>query len=340
MIPPLLDELLRTPGASGAEDAVSAIVRREAAAFGAEVEADVLGSTVARVRGSGGGRLLALFAHVDQIGAGVTHVTDDGLLRVRPLASWVASDAVGQRMTVIAREGAVPAVVTRAGEGDVTWADIRLDIGAATREQALALVAPGDAAVLAGEPVELAGSRIVSAALDDRAGVYAALEALRSLAVDPPSWDVALVASVQEESGAHGGAAAAVRRLAPDVALVLDVTYADDATGGPVSWGEVTLGGGPTVFRGPVVSPLVGNRLVAAAHAAGFEPCIETGKRTDSDGDDVFIANGGTATGLLSIPLRYMHTASEVAQLDDIGAAVSVIEAFARALEPDASFVR
>jgi putative aminopeptidase FrvX len=339
-IPPLLAELLRTPGPSGGEDAVSAIVRREAAALGAEVEVDALGSTVARVRGSVGGRLLAVFAHVDQIGVGVTHVTDDGLLRVRPLASWSAADAVGHRMTVVAREGAVPAVVTRAGERKATWADIRLDVGAATREQALALVAPGDAAVLVGEPVELAGNRVGSAALDDRAGVYAALEGLRRLAADLPSWDVALVATVQEESGSHGGAAAAARRLAPDVALVVDVTYADDATGGQAAWGEVALGAGPTVFRGPVASPLVADRLIAAGRAAGFELRVETGKVTNSDSDDIFTASGGTATGLLSIPLRYMHTASEVAQLDDLDSTSSVIEAFARALEPGASFVR
>lgn len=339
-VPPLLEELLRAPGPSGAEDAVTAIVRREAAAFGAEVEADVLGSTVARVRGSAGGRLLALFAHVDQIGVGVTHVTDDGLLRVRPLASWSAEDAVGQRFNVLVEDGVVGAVGTRLGEGDLTWADVRLDLGAASRDEAIAIVQPGASAVLDGAPVSVAGDRIMSAALDDRAGVFAALEALRRLAADPPAWDVALVATVQEESGSHGGASAAARRLRPDAAIVVDVSYADDPTSRPCAWGEVALGGGPSVFRGPVANPLVADRLIAAARGLGLAPVVEIGKRTDSDADDVFAAAGGVATGLLSIPLRYMHTASEMAHLGDLRAASDVLVAFARELEPDASFVR
>ena len=339
-IPALLEELLRAPGPSGREDAVAAIVRREAAALGAVVEGDVLGSTVARVAGTAGGRLLALFAHVDQIGLAVTHVTEDGLLRVRPLASWSPADAVGQRLAILGRGGPVTAVARRLGDGDPSWADVRLDIGAASREQALELVGPGDPAVLAGEPVAVAGKRVLSGALDDRAGVYAALEALRRLAADPPAWDVALVASVQEESGEHGGAAAAAARLRPDVALVVEVTYEEHATSSYPAWGETALGDGPVVFRGPVVSPLVADRLVAAAEAAGVPHRIEAGKATDSDADDVFAAVGGIATGLLSIPLRYMHTASEMAQLDDVDATSRLIEAFARALGPDASFVR
>lgn len=341
MIPPLLDELLRAPGPSGREDAVAAIVRREAEAFGAAVEGDVLGSTVARVAGTdGGGRLLALFAHVDQIGVSVTHVTDDGLLRVRPLATWSPRDAVGHRLRVLGRDGPVTAVARRVGEGDdPSWDDVRLDIGAATRDEALALVAPGDPAVLVGESAAVAGNRVLSAALDDRVGVYAALEALRRLAAEPPGWDVALVASTQEESG-HGGAAAASGRLRPDAALVVDVTYEDHPLSSRDAWGEVALGGGPVLFRGPVVSPLLVERLAAAAAAAGVAHRVEAGKQTDSDADDVFVAAGGIATGLVSIPLRYMHTASEMAQLDDVAAATDVIEAFARGLEPDASFVR
>jgi endoglucanase len=340
MIPPLLDELLRAPGPSGREEAVAAIVRRVAAAFGAEVEGDALGSTVARVRGSAGDRLLAVFAHVDQIGVGVTHALDDGMLLVRPLASWRPGDAVGQRFRLLGRDGEVPAVARRVGDGDPSWSDVRLDVGASGRDEARALVTPGDVGVLAGEPIALAGNRLMSAALDDRVGVYAALEVLRLLAADPPSWDVVLVASTQEESGEHGGAAAAARRLTPGVALVVEVTYADDATSGKAAWGEADLGDGPVIFRGPVVSPLVADRLVAAAASAGVDAPIEIGKTTDSDADDVFTAGGGTPTGLLSIPLRSMHTASEIVQLDDVDAAIRVIEAFARGLEPDASFTR
>jgi putative aminopeptidase FrvX len=218
-IPPLLGELLRAPGPSGAEEAVTAIVRREAAALGADVEGDVLGSTVARVRGTEGGRTLALIAHVDQVGIAITRFDDDGGARIAPLGSWAAKNAVGARFRVLTARGPIAGVAVRVGdEGDPTWAAMRLDLGAGDAVAARALAAPGDAGVMVGEPVALAGGRIVSTALDDRLGVYAALEALRGLAAEPSRWDVVLVASVQEESGGHAGATAVAARLAPDVA--------------------------------------------------------------------------------------------------------------------------
>jgi endoglucanase len=106
-IPPLLAELVLAPGPSGSEDLVQAIVRREAAAIGADVETDVLGSTVARLRGSAGGRVLALVAHADQVGLVVRAVGEDGLLRVAAMGSWPSSAANGQRMRVLTRGGEI-----------------------------------------------------------------------------------------------------------------------------------------------------------------------------------------------------------------------------------------
>lgn len=331
-LPALLDELLRAPGPSGAEQAVAAVVRREATALGAEVGTDVLGSTVARVRGAGGGRLLAFFAHVDQVALAVRRVRGDGLLEVAKLANWSAAAAVHQRVEILARAGPVPGVVAAGGEGEPGWDDLLVDVGAASEEEAAALVSPGDPAVVLGAPVELAAGRVASAALDDRAGLYAGLEALRALAAEPPAWDVALVATSQEESGRHGGAAAAAARLRPDVAVAVEVTFAGDAPG-PPAWGDVRLGGGPVVFRGPVAHPAVAEALLAAARAAGVAVQVETAALTWSDADDVFATAGGIATGLVSIPLRYMHTAGEVADLADIEATTRLLVALARALD-------
>jgi endoglucanase len=333
-IPPLLEELLRAPGPSGREEAVAAIVRREAAPLAAEVEADVLGSTVVRVRGSAGGRLLALFAHADQVGLSVRRVRGDGLLEVAKLANWGAAAALHQRVEILAAGSRVPGVVTRTGSGEPEWGDLLVDVGASSEEEGLALVSPGDPAVPVGPPLALAGGRLAAAALDDRAGVYAAFEALRALAADPPAWDVALVVTSQEETGTHGGAAAAAARLRPDVALVVETTFADDAPGGPDAWGDVRLGGGPVLFRGPVVHPGVVDGLIAAAEDAGIPFSVEAGASTWSDADDVFVAAGGVAAALVSIPLRFMHTTSEVVQLSDVDATARLAEAFARRLDP------
>jgi putative aminopeptidase FrvX len=213
-IPSLLEELLLAHAVSGSEDAVQAIVRREAEAMGAEITADVLGSTIARVRGSGSGRrLLALFAHADQIGMVIRGAGDDGLLTVAKLASSRAQDARGQRVRILTAVGEVRGVVVAPHEGEVAWDVLRIDIGALDRESALQLVRPGDGVALVGPPEELPNGRVLSGALDDRLGVFACLETLRRVAADPPDWDVAVVVSVQEETGTHGGARVVAVRL-------------------------------------------------------------------------------------------------------------------------------
>ncbi len=337
-VPPLLDELLRAAGASGREDAVQAIVRREAEAIGAEATTDVLGSTVARVRGTGGGRLIALFAHADQVGMVVRGVGDDGLLRVAKVASWRPEDAAGQRVRIVSRAGEVRGVVAAPHDRKISWDALRVDIGAADRDDALALVEPGDSVVLDAPPEAMRNGRVLSGALDDRVGIFAGLEVLRAVVADRPVWDVALVVSVQEETS-HGGARVVAERLAPDVAIVVEVTYAGDAPG-TAPWGDVRLGGGPTVFRGPVVSPVVGNGLLDAAASAGVEVAIESGGSTWSDADDIFSVGGGIACQIICIPLRYMHTAGEIAQLSDVTDTVHLLETYVRSLTDDSSFLR
>lgn len=340
VIPSLLDELLRAHGPPGGEDDVQAIVRREAAAFGAELTTDVLGGTVARIRGTGSGRIVALVAHTDQIALGITRIDDNGLLRVGPLGDWLATNAVGQRFSVRTSTGFLPALAVRTGAGDVTWDEVRLDLGVSSAAEARALVTAGDTAVLVAPPLELGGGRFTSVAIDNRAAVYIGLEVLRRVAEDPPDWDVALVASVQEEGSERVGAEATMASLDAEVALVLEASYASDAPSGYPAWGDVPLGGGPSVFRGPVVHPGVSGGLLAAAEAAGIAIGLETGASTMTDGDDLYVTKGGLAVGLLSTPVRFVHTAHELADLADIDAGISIVDTYVRSLAPEASFLR
>ena len=342
-IPNLLDELLRAHGASGHEDAVQAIVRREAAALGAEIEKDVLGSTVAKLTGSLPGsrrRLVALFAHADQVGLVIRGAGDDGLLTVATTATLVPGDVWRQRVRVQTSGGEVRGVVVGArSDASPTWDALRIDIGATSRDDALSVVRPGDPIVLDGPPEQLRNDRILATALDNRAGVFACLEALRRLASDPPAWDVAVVVSTQEESGPYAGARSAAERLRPEVAIVVEVTYAGDAPGEP-AWGDIRLGGGPTVLRAPVISPIVSDGLMAAAAAQDMPFSIESGKESYSDADGLSDIGGGIACGMVSVPLRYMHTAGEIAQLSDIDAASRLVSSYVRSLTAETSFLR
>jgi len=341
-IPALLDELLHASAPSGSEDDVMAIVRREAVAF-ASVESDVHGNTIARVGGQPGGRTLALYAHADEIGMIVTHVHEDGLASVAKIANWDAAGAVGRRVEVRGRGGRVPGVVVRVagGEGDPAWKDLRLDVGAADGEAALALIEPGDPLVLQGEPVELHGGRVMSKSLDNRVGVYVALEAARRLAAKRSAWDVALVVTALEEGALRGGAAVAARAAKADAAIVFEVTYAADVAGGdPGEWGNTRLGAGPTIFRGPTIHPAVSAGLRAAASEAGIAYTLEAGGDTWSDSEAVQGALAGVPVGLVSVPLRYMHTPNEIVQLSDADAASRLAEAYVRSLPLDVSFLR
>jgi putative aminopeptidase FrvX len=305
------------------------------------VEADVHGNTVVRVAGATGERTLGVFAHADEIGVIVTHVEEGGLVCIAPLGTWKAGDAVGRRVVLLGRTGRVPGVVVHGGEGKPSWAAVRVDVGAPDGDVARSRIEPGDPGVLAGDPVQLEGGRVMSKALDNRVGVYVALEAGRRLAADPPSWSVALVVNVLEEGDVRGGSIVAARRVAPDAALVLDVTYAADAPGAePGAWGDSSLGGGPTVFRGPTTHPVVVAGLRTSADAASIPVVIEAGRETWSDAEPVQEALVGVPVGLVSVPLRYMHSPHEIVQLSDVEHAIDLVVAYARSLDAEVSFSR
>ena len=334
-IPALLDALVRAHGPTGHEHLAFDVVR-EAVGDVAEVESDSVGNLVARRTGDG--PLLALVAHLDVIGLAVAHIPDDALIAVHRLGSSRANVAYGQRVEIRTRNGTVPGVIARRSKDDekVEWDQLYVDIGARDGEEARSLVEPGDPMVLVGTPVELAGGRVASRSLDNRAGVYVALETLRRL----ESANVAVVAAAQEELG-DDGATAALHRLRPDVAIVLDVTYATDVgADSPSTGGHHVLGGGPAIFRGPAMNPRVLELLLDAARAEGIEHTVEAGAKTYSDADVAFYSRDGIPTGLVSIPLRNMHSPNEIVQLDDLEACIRLLVAFAGKLEPGASYAR
>ena len=348
-IPELLDRLLRAPGPSG-QESLPAAVWREAAASVGEVSGNVLGSSWVRVPGASGGPLLAVVGHIDEIGVVVTHAGDDGLLAVRGIGGWDPHVLLGQRLEILTRDGPLPAVVSARREKrrpgserkPVSFDDLFLDVGARNGEEARALVRPGDSAVIAGSPLELRNGRIASRALDNRIGAYVALEVARRAAESGTPGDVAGLAVVQEEVGDFAGSRTVAWELEPAVAIAVDVTHATDVRGGdPEEDGEHKLGSGAVIMRGPSIHPHVFELLHETAEAEKIPFTIEVSRgATSTDADAVYLSRRGVATGLVSVPLRSMHTPVETIQLDDVEAAISLIVAFARRLEAGVSFVR
>jgi putative aminopeptidase FrvX len=349
--PALLHSLLTAPGPPGHEEAPAAIWREAAEEFADEVTLDPMGNSVARVNGSGDHPLLAVVGHVDEIALIVSHISDKGFLHVVGSGGWDPQVLVGQRVEVLARSGRVRGVIGRKPihvlEGEerkkaVELKGLHVDIGARDGDEARTLVREGDPIVITAEPVELRGDRIISRSLDNRLGIFVALEVARRVSeAGGGAGPVAAVAAVQEEIGAHGARAMAYG-LQPDLAIAVDVTHATDAPGVDAGeLGEHGLGSGPVITRGAVVSRPLNDLIDAAAESVGIECTTEAaGSSTRTDADSIHLSRTGVATAVVSIPLRYMHSPVELVELADVEATIAVIAAMALRLEADQTLVR
>jgi putative aminopeptidase FrvX len=349
-IPPVLRSLLTATGPSGYETAPAEVWREAAGAF-AEVTNDVMGSSWARVKGTGGGPTLAIVGHIDEIGLIVTHIDDKGFLRFTGVGGWDPQILVGQRVEVATRDGIVPGVIGKKPihllkdderKKVAELKDLHIDVGANDADEARALVRVGDVAVISGEPLELPNGRAASRSMDNRLGCYVAYEAARLVAdAGGAPGDVVAVAAVQEET-TFGGAATTAFTLKPDLAIVVDVTHATDAPGIDVNeLGAHPFGSGPVIERGSNLNPKVFELLYDTAEAEGIPYSVAaSGRHTGTDADAMHLAAGGVPCGLIGLPLRYMHSPVEMVDLADIDNSARLIAAAAQRLAPDTSFLR
>jgi putative aminopeptidase FrvX len=349
--PELLTNLLTASGPSGHETDPARVWREGCAEFAAEVGGDHVGSSFARVPGTAGGPRLAIVGHIDEIGLHVSHIDDEGYLRFGEVGGWDPIVLVGQRVKLSTRGGPVTGVVGRKPihllKGDdrkkvPELKDLHIDIGAVDAEEARARVRIGDVAVIDAAPMEMPHDRIVSRALDNRVGCFVAAEAARLVAAAGGGvGDVVAMAVVQEETTFAGSRTSAFAHR-PDLAIVVDLTFATDQPGielGPIT--KHTMGSGPVIARGTTLHPLMFELLHEAGEAEEIPFTVESlGRGTGTDADAIHFSRSGVPTGLVSVPSRYMHSPVEMVSLQDIDAAARLLAAFALRLKPDISFER
>ncbi|MEO6447368.1 MAG: M42 family metallopeptidase [Gemmatimonadaceae bacterium] len=343
-----LKRLLDTPGPSGFETAPARIWREEAAAF-AEVSSDVIGNSLASVN-AGDGPVIMLAGHIDEIGVIATYIDDGGLVYVAPIGGWDTQVLVGQRIRFAGRNGDVVGVIGKKPihlmkpeerEKVSKMSDLWVDIGAATKDEALGVLSVGDAGVVDSRTLDLPNNRIASRSVDNRIGAFVVLEALRRYAERPGSARVVAVATAQEEIGLHGGGAlVAAARVNPQMAIAVDVTFATDHPGPEKKEvGEHKLGGGPVLTRGSVNSPVVVRLLRDAATRLNITYSLHAaGRDTSTDADFIHLAREGVATALVSVPSRYMHSPNEMVSLDDLDATANLIAETCRAVTSATDF--
>ena len=344
----LFKTFLETPSPSGYESPLQDHVRRYAERFADKVTTDVHGNVMA-VKNPGAPLRVMLAGHCDQIGLIVQHVDDDGFVYIRQIGGWDPMVLVGQRMSVWTASGPVFGVIARKPIHLLTeeeskkvpkLKDLWLDIGAANKEEAEKLLRVGDPITAELVYREMPNRRAVSSAMDDKCGMWVVMEALRR--VEKSKLDCALyaVSTVQEEVGLRG-AQTSTFGIDPHVGVAVDVTFATDCpTIEKKEEGEVSLGKGPVVYRGPNFNHKVVQLLIQAADDNEIPyQLAAAGRPPGTDANVMQTSRAGVATGLVSIPNRYMHSPVEMISLDDIDKAANLLARFAEGLSEKTNFI-
>ncbi|HLN31892.1 MAG TPA: M42 family metallopeptidase [Gemmataceae bacterium] len=338
-----LKNLLQTPSPSGFERPVQDIVRAWAEPYADEVRTDRHGNVVAAAHPDGQPRIM-LAGHCDQIGLMVQYIDDNGFLYVQPIGGWDMQILLGQKLTVWTQSGPVAGLVARRATHLLTadernkvpqFTDIWIDTGVKDKAEAERLIKPGDPVTLELGYRELRNNLASSPGMDDKVGVWAVQETLRLLKGRPLQASVFCVSTVQEEIGLRGATTSAYG-IHPAIGIAVDVCHATDTPGNDKKQvGDVRVGAGPVLFRGPNINPRVFDALqnVAQTHAI---PVQVRGypRATGTDANVMQLSRDGVATGLIGIPNRYMHSPVEVVGLDDLEHTAQLLAEFCAAATP------
>ena len=336
-----LKRLLSTPSPSGYERPIQDVVREYVQPFADEVKTDVHGNVIV-TKNAGAAMRLMFAGHCDQIGLIVTQIDDQGFIYTQAIGGWDPQQLIGQRMVIWTEQGPVAAVISRKPIHLLTdeertqvvkLEDIWLDIGAKDKAEALSVVRIGDPVTLQLGYQELRNGLANAPGMDNRTGLWVVIEALRRASLQPLSCAVFAVSTVQEEIGLRGVKTSAFG-IDPHVGIAVDVTHATDCPKiDRRQQGEIGLGKGPVIFRGPNMNPVVTRRLLDLCGRKEIPYQISaTGRATPNDANMLQICRAGVATGLVSIPNRYMHSAVETVSLDDLDQAANLLAAFANEL--------
>lgn len=332
----LLKRLCETPGISGREGRIAALARDELRAVSDEVTVDPLGNVTGIHRGSGGPKVM-LAAHTDEIGFLVSHIDDQGFLRVQAVGGFDMTVLPAQRVIVWDRSGnphrgafMISNKPAHLLDGTETTkfktSDLFVDLGMSA-EEVKSTVHVGDMVTM-DRTLEVVGDSVMTKSLDDRVGVFVMIEAMRK-AQDAKA-EIHAVATTQEEVGLRGARVAAYAADA-DITIAIDITLALDFPGMKPQEYVTELGKGAALkyFDSSVIpNPKLVDHFRDLAERDGIPYQYELLPRGGTDAGATVLARGGNAAFTLSIPTRYAHTVNEMARISDIQACIDLLAAF------------
>ena len=341
-------QIANTPSPSGYEQRAGELYRRYTREFADSVQTDVMGNVIAALNPTGKPRVM-FAGHMDEIGFIVKYISEEGFLYFGPIGGHDPVIPVGQRVLVHTRSGAVAGVIGKKPihlleDEECSKApklhDLWIDIGATSKADAQSVVRIGDPVTIDVEFRELRNGFATARGFDNKMGAFIVAEALRLLAEDRPNAAVFAVATVQEEIGLRGARTSAYG-VDPLVGIAVDVTHATDYPSvDKKRVGEILPGKGPVICRGANINPRVFEMLVETAESEGIPYQIEAaGGGTGTDANAMQISRAGMATGLVSVPLRYMHTPCELLALADVENAARLLASFTRRVNEHISFI-
>jgi endoglucanase len=344
-----LKAIVNVPSPSGYEERAAQVYRDYAGAFADRLHTDVHGNVWAIANPDAPMKIM-LAGHMDEIGFIVHYIDDQGFLYFSGIGGHDSVIPVGQRVWVHGKER-IPGVIGRKAihlleeeerKKKPELKDLWIDIGASTREEAEAIVSLGDVATFQTEFQMLLGDRASARGFDNKMGSFIVAEALRLLKQDgglDPNVGVYAVATVQEEIGLRGARTASYG-ISAQSGLAVDVNHAVDYPGVTKSrYGALDVGKGPSVMRGANANPIVFRMILegAAAEEIPYQVDVAPGG-TGTDANAMQLNQGGMATGLLGVPLRYMHTPVETLALVDVENCARLMAAYCRLVRPDTDF--
>ncbi len=343
-----LKKLLKTPSPSGYEEKIQKVCRGYAEAYADEIYKDVHGNQYHVINKEAEVRVM-LAGHVDEIGLMVNTIDDRGFIGFVPIGGVDGAVLGGQRVVVHGAKGPVAGVIGRKAihltpESDRHKAQpmhrMWIDIGAKDKKDAEKVVAVADPITIDADYIELMNGNVVARALDDRVGAFVVLEVLRLLSKKKINVALYSVTTVQEEIGLRGATTSAYG-CDPHAGIAVDVAWATDHPHGEGGrYGHAKIGGGPIISRGPNINPVVHKGIVAAAKRAKVPiQHFAMPRGTGTDANAMQLSRGGTATAVVGIPNRYMHTPVELVALKDVENAAKLIAAWVAELKPKASFI-
>jgi len=343
-----LEQLMSMHGPSGFEEKAQDVVRRRMADCAEVVRTDVHGNVLGGVNVTAPLRVM-LAGHVDEIGLMVTYIDDNGYIFFQCIGGFDTNVLTGQRVLIHTADGPLVGLIGRKPIHVLTPEERKeapkieslfIDIGAKNAKDAAKHVAIGDPITLDAGLKYLLNDLVACRGFDDRCGAFVVIETLRVVAKAKPKVALWSVSTVQEEVGLRGAHTSAFG-IDPHVGIAVDVGFATDFPGmEKKQYGDNKVGCGPLISRGPNTNPVVFEGLVATAKAKKIPyQCDPAPRPPGTDANAIQLNRAGVATGLVSVPNRYMHSPNELVSLKDLDHAIDLLSEYVLSLRPEDTFI-